>query len=625
MFGMGSALHDYSDEEQDIGKVYDRVLMRRLLSYLKPYKLQLLIIGLLIIGNTLSRLVGPYLMQVAIDRHITPGVLDGLSTIAIFLVLGLVSEFVFSYFEEYRMQMIGQHAMHDLRQTLFSHLQRLDVQFFDKNPVGRLMTRVMGDVQVLNELFASGVITVFANLLNILGIMGAMLLYNWRLALVAFTVIPIIFGATLVYQIYSRRAFREQRKQLARINAFLQENIVGMTTMKLFAQERRSYLRFNERNRKYLSANLKSIFYFSIFHPLIEVMASLATAVIIWYGGGQIVQGALSFGVLVAFIRYAERIFWPIRELSEKYTIFQNAMASSERIFQLLDTQPAIVSAVPKSGSETLKGEIEFRNVWLAYNDDNYVLRDVSFKVKPGEKVALVGHTGAGKTSIINLLCRFYEINKGQILIDGVDIREMNLEELREAISIVQQNIFLFSDSIERNISLGNPSISSEQVARASRDVHLDRFVQKMPEVYGTEVKEDGAGLSVGQKQLVAFARALASDPSILILDGGNLSVDTETEILIEDALSRLMENRTSVVIAHRLSTIQNADKIIVMHRGEIRETGRTTSYYRRVASIIGYTSCNTRDRRKRQLKFLSAFNALVPHNIRRHLHDQSD
>ena len=574
MFGMGSALHDYSDEEQDIGKVYDRVLMRRLLSYLKPYKLQLLIIGLLIVGNTLSRLVGPYLMQVAIDRHITPGVLDGLSTIAIFLVLGLVSEFVFSYFEEYRMQMIGQHAMHDLRQTLFSHLQRLDVQFFDKNPVGRLMTRVMGDVQVLNELFASGVITVFANLLNILGIMGAMLLYNWRLALVAFTVIPIIFGATLVYQIYSRRAFREQRKQLARINAFLQENIVGMTTMKLFAQERRSYLRFNERNRKYLSANLKSIFYFSIFHPLIEVMASLATAVIIWYGGGQIVQGALSFGVLVAFIRYAERIFWPIRELSEKYTIFQNAMASSERIFQLLDTQPAIVSAVPKSGSETLKGEIEFRNVWLAYNDDNYVLRDVSFKVKPGEKVALVGHTGAGKTSIINLLCRFYEINKGQILIDGVDIREMNLEELREAISIVQQNIFLFSDSIERNISLGNPSISSEQVARASRDVHLDRFVQKMPEVYGTEVKEDGAGLSVGQKQLVAFARALASDPSILILDEATSSVDTETEILIEDALSRLMENRTSVVIAHRLSTIQNADKIIVMHRGEIRETG---------------------------------------------------
>ena len=574
MFGMGGELYEYSEEEQDLGKVYDRVLMKRLLAYLKPYKFQLLIIGFLMIGNTLARLAGPYLLQRGIDEHITPGILDGLSTIAIFFVLALIGEFVFSYFEEYRMQMIGQHAMHDLRQTLFSHLQRLDVQFFDKNPVGRLMTRVMGDVQVLNELFASGVITVFANLLQILGIMVAMLLYNWKLALVTFTVIPIIFGATLVYQIYSRRAFREQRKQLARINAFLQENIVGMTTMQLFAQERRSHLRFNERNRRYLAANLRSIFYFSIFHPLIEVTASLAIAVIIWYGGGQVVQGALSFGVLLAFIRYAERFFWPIRELSEKYTIFQNAMASSERIFQLLDTQPSIVSAAPKSGTGTLKGEIEFRNVWFAYNDDDYVLRDVSFKVKPGEKVALVGHTGAGKTSIINLLCRFYEINKGQILIDGVNIQEMNLEELREAISIVQQNIFLFSDSIERNISLGNPAISSEQVKRAAQDVHLDRFIQKMPHVYGTEIKEDGGGLSVGQKQLVAFARALASDPSILILDEATSSVDTETELLIEDALRFLMADRTSVVIAHRLSTIQNADKIIVMHRGEIRETG---------------------------------------------------
>ena len=575
MFGMGGDLHEYSDEEQELGKVYDRVLMKRLLAYLKPYRLQMVIIGLLIVGNTLSRLAGPFLMQIAIDRHIMPGVLEGIGTIAIFMVLGLVSEFVFSYFEEYRMQMIGQHVMRDLRQSLFSHLQRLDVQFFDKNPVGRLMTRVMGDVQVLNELFTSGVITIFANLLNILGIMVVMLLYNWKLAVATFTVMPIIFGATLIYQIYSRRAFREQRKQLARINAFLQENIVGMTTMKLFAQEQQSYLRFNERNRKYLSANLRSIFYFSIFHPLIEVMASLATAVIIWYGGGQIVQGALTFGVLVAFIRYAERFFWPIRELSEKYTIFQNAMASSERIFQLLDTQPSIASTARKSRNpKALKGEIEFRNVWFAYNDDDYVLRDVSFTVKPGEKVALVGHTGAGKTSIINLLCRFYEINKGQILIDGMDIREMELEELREAISIVQQNIFLFSDSIERNISLGKPSVSSEQVKQAAKDVHLDRFVQKMPDIYGTVVKEDGGGLSVGQKQLVAFARALASDPSILILDEATSSVDTETELLIEDALSRLMENRTSVVIAHRLSTIQNADNIIVMHRGEIREIG---------------------------------------------------
>lgn len=574
MFGMGSDLHAYSDEEQELGKVYDRVLMKRLIQYLKPYRFQLLVIAIFMIGTTLSRLAGPVIIQMAIDRHIIPGELDGLSIFAGLLVLSLLGEFIFAYFEEYRQLMVGQHVMRDLRQTLFSHLQRLDVQYFDKNPVGRLMTRVMGDVQVLNELFTSGVITSFGNLLSILGIVVAMLIYNWQLACVAFTVIPIIFGATLVYQIYSRRAFREQRKQYARINAFLQENIVGMTTMKLFAQEHRSHLRFNERNRRYLAANLRSIFYFSIFHPLIEVTASLAAAVIIWYGGGQIVQNALTFGTLVAFIQLAERFFWPIRELSEKYTIFQNAMASSERIFQLMDTEPSIVSTTDKRGIDTLKGEIEFKNVWFAYNDEDYVLRDVSFKVKPGEKVALVGHTGAGKTTIINLLCRFYEINKGQILIDGMDIQKMNLEELRSAISIVQQNIFLFSDSIERNISLGDPSITDKQIINASKDVHLDRFVQKMPDVYSTEIKEDGGGLSVGQKQLVAFARALASDPSILVLDEATSSVDTETELLIEDALSRLMQDRTSVVIAHRLSTIQNADRIIVMHRGEIRETG---------------------------------------------------
>ena len=566
---------EYSDKEQELGKVYDRVLMKRLLTYLKPYKLQLFIIGLLMVGTTLSGLAGPYLMQIAIDRHINPGVPEGLGTIAILLILVLVSQFVFSHFEEVRTEMIGQHVMYDIRQTLFSHLQRLDVQFFDRNPVGRLMTRVTSDVEVLNELFASGVISVLTNLAHILGIMVAMLLYNWQLALVTFGTIPIVLGAGFLYQIYSRRAFREEREQLARINTFLQENIVGMITMKLFTQERRSHLRFNERNQKYLNAKLRSGIYYVLYsYTLFQVTSSLALALIVWYGGGQVVQDTLTIGVLVAFISYAQRFFGPILGLGGKYTVFQSAMASSERIFQLLDTQPTIASTTPKSDTRTLKGEIEFKNVWFAYNDDNYVLRDVSFKVKPGEKVALVGHTGAGKTSIINLLCRFYEIDKGQILIEGVDIQEMNLEELREAISIVQQNIFLFSDSIEQNISLGNSSISSEQVKRAAQDVNLDRFVQKMPEGYNTQIKEGGGGLSVGQKQLVAFARALVSDPSILILDEATSSVDTETELLIEDALRRLMENRTSVVIAHRLSTIQNADKIIVMHRGEIRETG---------------------------------------------------
>jgi ATP-binding cassette subfamily B protein len=576
MFGSGgsSQLHEYSEEEDDLGKVYDRELMKRLIAYLKPYRREVVLIVFLMVGYSASEALLPYLTQLGIDNHIEPRNLQGLETIVLYYVLVLVARFIFTYFEEYGMQMVGQKAMYDIRMSLFSHLQRLDVRFFDNNPVGRLMTRVMGDVEVLKELFTSGVITVFGNLLSIFAYVVAMLLLNWKLALVTLTVLPIIFAITTIYQVYSRRAFRDQRRYLARINAFLNENIVGMTTMQLFAREPRSWLQFDERNKQYLGANLRSIFYFSLFSPMIEVSGSLALAVIIWYGGGQILQDAMTIGVLFAFIQYSQRLFWPIRELSEKYTIFQNAMASSERIFDLMDTQPTIVSPTPAKQLEALKGEIEFRNVWFAYNAEDYVLRDVSFKVKAGEKVALVGHTGSGKTSIINLLCRFYDVNEGQVLIDGIDLREMELPDLRRAINIVQQNIFLFSGTIEKNINLDNPEISKEETIAAAKEVHLDSYVQKMPAGYETEVREGGAGLSVGQKQLVAFARALASDPNILILDEATSSVDTETELIIQDALNRLMANRTSIVIAHRLSTIQNADKIIVMHRGEIQEMG---------------------------------------------------
>jgi ATP-binding cassette subfamily B protein len=576
MFGSGgsSQLHEYSEEEDDLGKVYDRELMKRLIAYLKPYRREVVLIVFLMVGYSASEALLPYLTQLGIDNHIEPRNLQGLETIVLYYVLVLVARFIFTYFEEYGMQMVGQKAMYDIRMSLFSHLQRLDVRFFDTNPVGRLMTRVMGDVEVLRELFTSGVITVFGNLLTIFGYMAVMLLLNWKLALVTFAVLPAIFAATTVYQVYSRRAFRDQRKYLAQINAFLNENIVGMTTMQLFAREPRSWLQFDERNKQYLGANLRSIFYFSLFSPMIEVSGSLALAVIIWYGGGQILQDAMTIGVLFAFIQYSQRLFWPIRELSEKYTIFQNAMASSERIFDLMDTQPTIVSPTPAKALDGLNGEIEFRNVWLAYNAENYVLRDVSFKIKAGEKVAIVGHTGSGKTSIINLLCRFYEVSKGQILIDGIDLREMELQDLRRAINIVQQNIFLFSGTIEKNINLDDPEISKEDAIAAAKEVHLDRYVQRMPDGYATEIREGGAGLSVGQKQLVAFARALASDPDILILDEATSSVDTETELLIQDALARLMANRTSIAIAHRLSTIQNADKIIVMQRGEIREMG---------------------------------------------------
>ena len=576
MFGSGgsSQLHEYSEEEDDLGKVYDRELMKRLIAYLKPYRREVVLIVFLMVGYSASEALLPYLTQLGIDHHIEPRNLQGLETIVLYYVLVLVARFIFTYFEEYGMQMVGQKAMYDIRMSLFSHLQRLDVRFFDNNPVGRLMTRVMGDVEVLKELFTSGVITVFGNLLSIFAYVVAMLLLNWKLALVTLTVLPIIFAITTIYQVYSRRAFRDQRRYLARINAFLNENIVGMTTMQLFAREPRSWLQFDERNNQYLGANLRSIFYFSLFSPMIEVCGSLALAVIIWHGGGQILQDTLTFGVLFAFIQYSQRLFWPIRELSEKYTIFQNAMASSERIFDLMDTEPTIVNPTPAKELEALNGEIEFRNVWFAYNAEDYVLRDVSFKVKAGEKVALVGHTGSGKTSIINLLCRFYDVNEGQVLIDGTDLREMKLQDLRRAINIVQQNIFLFSGTIEKNINLDNPEISKEETIAAAKEVHLDGYVQKMPDGYTTEVREGGAGLSVGQKQLVAFARALASDPDILILDEATSSVDTETELIIQDALNRLMANRTSIVIAHRLSTIQNADKIIVMHRGEIQEMG---------------------------------------------------
>ena len=574
MFGMGGQLHEYSEEEQDLGKIYDSVLMRRLVAYMKPYRVEAVLLVFLVVGVMLAQLAIPYLLKIAIDRHIQPRNLDGLQFIALFMITAMVAELVLRYVNEYRMQMLGQRIMHDIRAQIFSHLQRLDVKYFDRNPVGRLMTRVMGDVQVLNELFTSGVIAIFANLLTVIGIMVMMLMMNWKLALVTLTVLPIIFTATTIYQIYSRRAFRDQRKHLARINAFLNEHILGMTTVQLFAQERRSFLKFDERNEAYLRANLKTAIYFSMFFPLIEVVGSLATAIIVWYGGGQILQNALSFGVLVAFIQYAQRFFWPIRELSEQYTIFQTAMASSERIFELLDTEPTIVdSATPKRINQ-FTGQIELRNVRFAYQRDDYVLHDVSFKVEPGEKVAIVGQTGSGKTTIINLLCRFYEPNEGTIMIDGTDINEMRLKDLRRAISIVQQNIFLFSDSVEENIRLGNEDITREQVIAAATEVHLDKFVQRMADGYDTRIQEGGSGLSVGQKQLVAFARALASNPDILILDEATSSVDTETELLIQDAVSRLMRNRTSIVIAHRLSTIQNADKIIVMHKGRIREMG---------------------------------------------------
>lgn len=562
------------EEEDELGKIYDIALIQRLLIYLKPYKLWFGVAIVLIIAGAGLALVGPYLFKIAIDKYITPGNLSGLQFIIFCYIAALISEFVINYWKRYITEIMGQNIMYDIRMQLFEHIQRLHVGFFDKNPVGRLMTRVMGDVSVLNDLFTSGVIDVFGDVFSIVGIMIMMLALNWKLALVTFAVIPIIFAATLIFQIHVRKAYREGRRQLARVNAFMEENLVGMTTVQLFCQERCSFEKFDERNQGYLNANLRSVFYYSLFFPIVEVTGAIATALIIWYGGGQTVSGILTIGTLFAFILYSSRFFWPIRSLTEKYNILQSAMAASERIFGLLDTQPVITDAPLPAKMDKLEGHIAFKNVWFAYNDEDYVLKDVSFEAQKGETIAIVGATGAGKTSIINLLCRFYEVNKGQILIDGVDIREFSVDKLHRSIGIVQQDVFLFSGTIESNIRLGHADISSEQVKHAAQSVHADFFIKRLPELYQSEVKERGSTLSVGQKQLIAFARALAYNPEILVLDEATSSVDTETEMLIQDALKRLMYGRTSIVIAHRLSTIQNADKIIVMHKGEIREIG---------------------------------------------------
>ncbi len=562
------------DEEEDLGKIYDSKLMKRLLVYVKPYTPQVIFVFFLIIVGACVRLAGPYLTKIAIDDYIANANLSGLKWIALFYTGALLTEFFVTYLQGYITRMIGQNIMYDIRNQIFTCLQKLHVGFFDKNPVGRLMTRVMGDVSVLNSLFTAGVIEIFGDVFSLVSIVVMMFALNWKLAIVTFFVLPLIFVITLVFQINVRRAYREGRRQLARINSFLQEHLVGMSTVQMFAQETRSFEKFDERNTGYLNANLRSIFFYSLFMPMVEITGAVGTALIIWYGGGQVVQNALTIGVLVAFLQYAQRFFWPIRSLSEKYNMLQSAMAASERIFGLLDTEPLITNSDNLAHVDKIEGRIEFRDVWFAYNENDHVLKGVSFSVEKGEKVAIVGATGAGKTSIINLLCRFYEVNKGQILIDHTDIRDIELEKLHRSIGIVQQDVFLFTGTIESNIKLAHEEIQPEAVIQAARDVHAESFIKKLPALYQSEVKERGATLSVGQKQLIAFARALAYNPEILVLDEATSSVDTETELMIQDALKRLMSGRTSIVIAHRLSTIQNADKIIVMHRGQIREMG---------------------------------------------------
>jgi ATP-binding cassette subfamily B protein len=588
-------------EEESLGRAYDSHLMRRLLRYLAPYWVEVLAAIAIIVVASLMQVSGPFLTKIAIDRYIVNKDFGGLNRVALVYLSIILFGFLLGYVQTYIMQLTGQKIMVDLRLEIFSHLQKLPLSFFDKNPVGRLMTRVTTDVDVLNELFTAGVVTLMGDVLVLVGILVIIFYLNFKLALVAMSVIPLIFLITVVFKIKARDSYRRVRTAIARINAFLQEHLTGMSVVQLFNHEQKSFDKFETINREHLKANLDSVMAYSIFFPAVEIVSAAAIALIIWYGGGQVLRHELSFGALVAFIQYSEKFFRPIADLSEKYNILQSAMASSERVFKLLDTPATIQSLKDPVRLENIRGEIEFRHVWFAYNQTNpkpepaehstastsqsalgatqepewdWVLKDVSFRVKPGESVAIVGHTGAGKTTLTSLLMRFYDIQKGQILLDGQDIRTLDLQKLRKSFGFVLQDVFLFSGTIASNIRLGTPGITEEAIYRAARDVNLEEFVEELPNGYVEEVKERGSTLSTGQRQLIAFARALAHEPKNLILDEATSSVDTETELKIRDAIARLMEGRTSIIIAHRLSTIQKADKIIVMHKGQVRETG---------------------------------------------------
>ena len=572
-------------EEDVLGKAYDARLMRRLLGYLRPYRAQAALALVAIIAASVLQLAQPYLMKLVIDRYIPAGDLAGLNRVAVLYLLILAASFGLEFSQTWLLQLTGQRIMFDMRMQIYRHLQRIDLKFYDRNPVGRLMTRVTTDVDVLNDLFTSGVVSVFGDVFTLVGIMIVLLSMNWRLALVTFAVLPLIVLVTQWFRRNVRESYRTVRLWIARINAYLQEHITGMATVQLFRREARAFAKFEAINERHRRANVDSIFYYAVFYPAVEFVGALAAALTIWYGGRWVLAGTLTLGSLVAFLLYSQRFFRPISDMSEKFNILQAAMASSERIFKLLDEPVTITNPRPAiSGLSTdarraKLGHIAFDRVWFAYGandagEPDFVLRDVSFEVAPGERVGVVGATGAGKSTLINLLLRFYDVSRGRILVDGVDVREMDLRELRGLFSLVLQDVHLFSGTIADNIRLGATAISDEAMRRAAAAVHADPFIQRLPAGYAAPVAERGATLSVDQKQLLSFARALAFDPRILILDEATSSVDTETEILIRDALHVLMADRTTIAIAHRLSTIQDMDKILVLHKGQLRESG---------------------------------------------------
>ena len=629
-----------AQEEEVLGKAYDSRLMRRLLTYLRPYSWQVGIALTAIILKSFADVLGPYLVKVAVDRYLAPAPgamsglwnwldprpLKGIAQISGIYFGLLIFTFVLEFLQTYFMQWTGQKVMFDLRSQIFRHLQRMHVGFYDKNPVGRLVTRVTTDVDALNEMFTSGVVSIFEDFFVLAGIIAIMLCMNWKLALITFAVLPLIVVATKIFRDKVRDSYRRIRVAIARINSYLQEHVSGMVVLQLFNRERKAYKRFSEINRSHMDAYKDAILAYALYYPAVDFFSAIAIACVIWYGGQDVmrqivsksvsiqfgpqhlisfhfVATAASLGVLIAFTQYSMRFFRPIMDFSEKYNILQSAMAASERIFKLLDSRVEVVSpAVAKKPQGP--GRIEFDHVWFAYRDvaeskeqegsnghggagsskssnfelataqADWVLRDVSFAIEPGETVAVVGHTGAGKTTLISLLMRFYDVQKGAIRMDGVDVKEMDLADLRGRFGVVLQDPFLFTGTIGGNIRLGTERIQDAHVQQAAEDVNLAEFIRELPKGFDEEVRERGSTLSTGQKQLISFARALAHEPKILILDEATSSVDTETEFRVRDALAHMVEGRTSLIIAHRLSTIQRADKIIVMHKGLVREMG---------------------------------------------------
>lgn len=610
-----------AQEEEVLGKAYDSRLMKRLLGYLGPYKWQMVIALTAIVSKAGADVMGPILTKTAIDKYLsTAGThnhtfldrllssrpLVGIAELGAMYFSVLVIGFCLDYTQTYLMQWVGQKVMFDLRSEIYRHLQHMHIGFYDKNPVGRLVTRVTSDVDALSEMFTTGVVAIFENVFVMAFMLAIMLRMKWWLALITFSVLPFIFWATMIFRKSVRESYRRIRTAIARINSYLQEHVTGMVVLQLFNREKRAYRDFDKVNAQHMEAFKDAIFAYALYYPVVEVLSSVAIALVIWFSGLGVLRGAVTIGILSAFMQYSQRFFRPIQDLSDKYNILQAAMASSERVFKLLDTPPEIVTSAEPRKAEGA-GRIEFDHVWFAYRqlesaddlptgqakdkqsvpeagsnghsqshagDYDWILRDVSFTIESGETVAIVGHTGAGKTTIISLLMRFYDIQKGAIRIDGVDIRTMDLTDLRRRFGVVLQDPFLFSGTIENNIRLGSDWITDEQILAAATNVNVADYVQSLPEGFKTPVLERGSTMSTGQKQLISFARALAHNPKILVLDEATSSVDTETEIRVREALTRMVEGRTSVIIAHRLSTIQRADKIIVMHKGHVREIG---------------------------------------------------